>query len=359
MISKKLNLGLITSYPTNSGIGVYSNNLYDLELHSDYFFFNFRNPVYETKERYREVRSSLLPRSLAYALSFYFPTNWSKVLERYNYVHLTSPDFFHLVRNKKEIIGTLHDAYFLDKKLDRQLGIKYKTVLNYDSEFVSELLGITAVSNVTAQAFKKKFQKINPKVIHNWTSDIFVSRKKVLARRKLNIPYGKFMILNVGANTQNKNLKFLSTILSKIKREFIFFQLNNDKITILDSGRRIILQKKIDEYMLSLYYNSADLYISTSIAEGFNFPIIEAINSDLPVIASDIPIFKEILHNSPYLLSLDDESRWVANIEEMIVDSSLLSEMQIWYRHNIDDYYRKARAKIDFINFYSELGIRL
>ena len=42
------------------------------------------------------------------------------------------------------------------------------------------------------------------------------------------------------------------------------------------------------------YYNNAFSYIFPSIDEGFGIPLIEAMRAQVPVICSDIEIFKEI-----------------------------------------------------------------
>ena len=49
--------------------------------------------------------------------------------------------------------------------------------------------------------------------------------------------------------------------------------------------------------LLPLYYNAADLYLATSTAEGFSFPIIEAVNSGLPVVAPRIDVFVEVFRD--------------------------------------------------------------
>ena len=49
--------------------------------------------------------------------------------------------------------------------------------------------------------------------------------------------------------------------------------------------------------------------------EGFGLPIIEAFSSGIPVIASDIPVFREISEGSA-LLSPDDPKIYADHIEE-------------------------------------------
>ena len=46
------------------------------------------------------------------------------------------------------------------------------------------------------------------------------------------------------------------------------------------------------------YFNNAYTYVFPSIDEGFGIPLIEAMRARIPVICSDIEIFKEIGNNS-------------------------------------------------------------
>ena len=45
---------------------------------------------------------------------------------------------------------------------------------------------------------------------------------------------------------------------------------------------------------LDYYYKHSKALLSPSLAEGFGLPIIEALNQGLPVLASDIPIHREV-----------------------------------------------------------------
>ncbi len=49
-------------------------------------------------------------------------------------------------------------------------------------------------------------------------------------------------------------------------------------------------------------YNCLDAYVSTSIAEGFNLPLLEAFACGIPVICTDIPNHKEILGEAAFYI---------------------------------------------------------
>jgi alpha-1,2-rhamnosyltransferase len=71
-------------------------------------------------------------------------------------------------------------------------------------------------------------------------------------------------------------------------------------------GRRLFVFHDLTDAELSYCYEHATALIFPSIVEGFGLPIIEAFQHGLPVIASDIPVHREIAGNLAYYISLDD-----------------------------------------------------
>lgn len=64
------------------------------------------------------------------------------------------------------------------------------------------------------------------------------------------------------------------------------------------------IENASDEYLEKIY-SSADCLIVASECEGFGLPLIEAAHHELPIIARDIPVFKEIAGNSAHYFSGD------------------------------------------------------
>jgi glycosyltransferase involved in cell wall biosynthesis len=58
-------------------------------------------------------------------------------------------------------------------------------------------------------------------------------------------------------------------------------------------GRLVWLEKASDEFLEQLY-DSAHALVAASEAEGFGLPLVEAARRGLPVIARDIPVFREV-----------------------------------------------------------------
>jgi glycosyltransferase involved in cell wall biosynthesis len=96
-----------------------------------------------------------------------------------------------------------------------------------------------------------------------------------------------------------------------------------------DRGRRFFWLDAISDEYLENVYEDSDCYLTTSLAEGFGLPIIEAARHGLPIIARDLPVFREVAgEHAEYFEGLQPESladairRWIANYEQGVVRSS-------------------------------------
>ncbi|MGU3401335.1 glycosyltransferase family 4 protein [Brucellaceae bacterium D45D] len=67
-------------------------------------------------------------------------------------------------------------------------------------------------------------------------------------------------------------------------------------------NKRLFWNPKVTDTELSAFYVASDCLISTSFAEGFGLPIVEAGYFGKPIIASDIEVFREVSSKSHYSL---------------------------------------------------------
>ncbi|WP_417252343.1 FkbM family methyltransferase [Castellaniella sp.] len=59
-------------------------------------------------------------------------------------------------------------------------------------------------------------------------------------------------------------------------------------------GRRLLWLEKVSDGYLNEIYGHADCLIAASECEGFGLPLVEAAQHNLPIIARDIPVFREV-----------------------------------------------------------------
>lgn len=71
---------------------------------------------------------------------------------------------------------------------------------------------------------------------------------------------------------------------------------------------------KCNDEELATWIAGARALLMPSFAEGFGLPVIEALSLGTPVLASDLPVFREIVGDIPTFLSPQDEDAWTSQI---------------------------------------------
>ena len=98
--------------------------------------------------------------------------------------------------------------------------------------------------------------------------------------------------------------------------EGLFLKIDNHP----ESNRHLFwLQGISDEYLREIYTSSICL-IAASETEGFGLPIIEAARYNLPVIARDIPVFREVAQEYAFYFDNDDEAHTIAEAVEKWIE---------------------------------------
>ncbi|MDF2114110.1 glycosyltransferase family 1 protein [Roseiarcaceae bacterium H3SJ34-1] len=157
-----------------------------------------------------------------------------------------------------------------------------------------------------------------------------VSGAGVLPRRspssppeQLRAPY----ILLLGNLTPNKNAGFLVAALKQLRAKGITinaYHVGRDAYGALNDVDGLIEQLGgIDDERLNAMLGSARALVTCSSYEGFGLPIIEAHDRGVPVIASDIPIFREVAGDGALFIQLGDVAGFAASIEAIIANDTL------------------------------------
>ncbi len=82
-------------------------------------------------------------------------------------------------------------------------------------------------------------------------------------------------------------------------------------------GKRLFLWHDISDHELAFCYSHAKALVFPSYVEGFGLPIIESLSKGLPVLASDIPIHREIGKENIGYFDLSDPSDLARQIQEI------------------------------------------
>lgn len=79
---------------------------------------------------------------------------------------------------------------------------------------------------------------------------------------------------------------------------------------------------RCDDAMMAALLDGARALLMPSFVEGFGIPVIEALQRGVPVIASDLPVFREISSEIPLFLPPTDPAAWQAAVQDFAGDSA-------------------------------------
>lgn len=106
--------------------------------------------------------------------------------------------------------------------------------------------------------------------------------------------------------------------------EAVFGQLDSKSF-----GDRVIEAGPLDDAAIATLLAQSRALLFPSFAEGFGIPLTEALACGVPVIASNLSVFREIGQGVPELLEPDDEAAWHAAIMEYAAPDSRQRAAQI------------------------------
>ena len=235
-----------------------------------------------------------------FKLLILFTKDKSNILEVFNLPFLNY--------NKKNISITIHDLRYFNFDTLNLLSFFYRIALRV---FLLRIPNIITVSKTMKKELKKIFPKKNIQVIYNAIDASFSNtkvsfEKKKFIQKKYGI-YNKF-IFSIGHLEERKNY------INLISGFNIFLKTNPDCqliicgfgdtyertkiikfINILNLNSHVLLLENITETEKLFFFQNAEFFIFPSLYEGFGIPLLEAMATNCPVIASNIGVFREIM----------------------------------------------------------------
>jgi glycosyltransferase involved in cell wall biosynthesis len=85
-----------------------------------------------------------------------------------------------------------------------------------------------------------------------------------------------------------------------------------------ERGERLFWLESISDEYLERIYAASTCLIAASVGEGFGLPLIEAARHKLPIIARDIPVFREVAGEHAFYFTAKDSDALVVSIKEWL-----------------------------------------
>ena len=117
-------------------------------------------------------------------------------------------------------------------------------------------------------------------------------------------------------------------------------------LTHPEFGGRLLWLQEVDDFELSSLYCHAKGVIFPSLAEGFGLPLVEALSAGTPVIASDIPVFREVGKDAVLYFRLLDESDLKEKISDLLSGAAVPTCVApLSWKDSCEQFYTMVRHR--------------
>jgi glycosyltransferase involved in cell wall biosynthesis len=197
-------------------------------------------------------------------------------------------------------------------------------------------------------------------VIYNWVTETFFSEEGPLCGAS---PAEGEYLLYVGLRIYHKNLDGIVRAFLLLTGEFPALKLvvAGRRYTTPDmidrwkadprlAGRLVEILDPPDETLRSLYAG-AKAFVFPSYAEGFGLPPLEAMAAGVPVVCSDIPVFREVYGDAVRYVDPSRPESIAAGIRELLDDPGLSDSLRQRGRERASMYRqeRSIRKYLDLV----------
>lgn len=265
-------------------------------------------------------------------------------------------------------IVTIHDLIFLRypqfyKWIDRHIyAYKFRKACENCNRIIaiSEMTKRDIISyfHIDEQKIEVVYQGCDP-VFHSPMAE----NVKADIRRKYNLPAR--YILNVGSIESRKNLLLIVKALKYIRKDISLVAVGKktpytDEIEkyIEENGltNRVLILNKVPFSDLPGIYQNASIFVYPSFFEGFGIPIIEAIHSNLPVIAATGSCLEEAGGADSIYIDPNDEKELAEKINLVLSSPELAQSMIAKGKEYVKRFSDETIAK-DVMTVYNKLFI--
>lgn len=241
--------------------------------------------------------------------SFYKSLKIKSVVTVHDFVHEKFPDFFS---------GLLNKVYLFNKfksinKADKLIAISQQT----KKDLIDIYKVVDDKIDVVYHGINKSFNVLS-----------FDEKKEFLNKKNILKPF----LLFVGNRRLYKNFLFFLEVFALWNKDFKFDlfcvgggdfnKQENDKIKELGLNDSVKLFLNVEENDLISFYNCSKAFVYPSLYEGFGLPILEGLSCGALVLASDIPVFREIGQDSLIYFNPKDKESLIIAMNKILINNT-------------------------------------
>ncbi|MDO8669430.1 MAG: glycosyltransferase family 4 protein [Candidatus Buchananbacteria bacterium] len=220
------------------------------------------------------------------------------------------PDVIHLNSSKAGVIGSLANhslvkisynvvytahGWVFNEPMSQIKKILYWSLEKITSRPKDKIICVSEFDYQTALAYKIAKPKKLVAIHNGLDSDAITFLTKEEARKELNLPQDKIIVGTVANFYKTKGLAYFIKAISELNDENIVGAVIGDGdlrpeleklINDLKLKNKFLLLGKKDKAVK--YLKGFDVYISSSVKEGFPYSILEAMSAELPIVSTNV-----------------------------------------------------------------------
>ncbi len=335
----------INDHHARTGIGIYAFKIFEIFRSMEDSKYSFYMLIQNMKKKHVKSLPGIPAQfrpfyikggnfDLTYDLLsyFYFP----KVIPKgYSIYHISNQMMGNSVRYVHPTVITCHDI--IPFKFRKNHNVLTEYIRRKNIIAMTKAAFIIFVSNSTKKDFLEllNYNESKTAVVYHGVSKVFKTRDKMSCRKELGLSSNRPIILHVGTEAPRKNPEVIYHVIKKIKKhitDILLIRIGPKRPETEDIVRKLSLSENVSyfgslsEERLAKFYNAADVFLFPSFYEGFGLPVLEALKSGCPLVASNATSIPEITGDAAFLHDPMDVDSFAASVEKLLEDQSLREE---------------------------------
>lgn len=250
---------------------------------------------------------------------------------------------------------TVYDCWALEHPdtVHRDIGL----MMNALRRAIDTGAHVHASSHATADRLREHFPDASVTVVHLGAPALVDARPGSID----GLPDDGPVILSIGTLERRKNLPFLVSLMDDVigtvpdARLVIAGGDGDDAVAVRSAVEnasagvrgRVHLLGRVDDATVGRLYHRARVVAYPSLDEGFGFPVLEAMSTDTPVVASDAGSIPEVAGDAALLCPTNDRAPWIESLVTALTDDD--------ERRRLIDNGRRRRDAFDWSRTAGEL----
>lgn len=215
---------------------------------------------------------------------------------------------------------------------------------------------LIAVSDLCKNDYLKHFGKVHRHyVLHNYVDPVFFQTTSLAPKAILPLK-----IIAVGNVKAVKNYRVLIQAFRYLKDKKLILEIYGrleqplfDELNSLVKKEQAPVTFKGITHCVNEAFCGYHLFVSSSLHEGFGMTVIEAMASGLPVLLSDIPVFREITQNNALFFDNTKPESFAQLVQEILDGKNNLQDLSDAGR-KIAENYTKEKYLEKLFRIYDE-----